>query len=263
MPRKTRILIVDDELPVCRSMAKALTAQGYEIDIAQSGAEALEKDRDNRYDVIVSDLMMPGISGMDLLKAFKDDRPEVMVIMVTGYPSIKTAVQSIKLGAFDYLPKPFTADELRAMVSRALSRKRFHAEEIVGTASEYPDVPIPDGTYALPENSWVRQNEEGYVLIGIHPMLMRTLRMIKDIEFPEVGEMRYQGESCLRITDDENTIHRLWAPVTGRVIAVNTDVAEDYAGLLNDPFENAWVILVSPAHFEEDVKNLELLSIER
>jgi len=92
----------------------------YEVDMALSGEEALKKEDEKKYDVIVADLMMPGLSGIDLLKALKAKNSGARVIMITGYPTMKTTVQSMQIGAFDYLPKPFLPNELRSLVARAL-----------------------------------------------------------------------------------------------------------------------------------------------
>jgi len=113
---KFKILVVDDELPVCKSIASALTGDEYTVDTALSGEEALEFQEKKHYDAIIADLMMPGISGLELLKKVKMNRPDTLMIMITGYPSIRTAVEAIKLGAFDYLPKPFTPNDLRSIV---------------------------------------------------------------------------------------------------------------------------------------------------
>ena len=89
---KRRILVVDDEITVCKSIRQSILSDSYEVDMALSGEEALKKDEEKPYDLIITDLMMPGISGLDLLKLLKESRPAVNVIMVTGYPTIKTAV---------------------------------------------------------------------------------------------------------------------------------------------------------------------------
>lgn len=120
MPRSARILVVDDEVHVCNSIAKVLEISDYIVDTVLSGEEALKKQGANEYDVIITDLMMPGISGMELLKALKENNPEVHVIMITGYPSTKSTVAAIKSGATDYLPKPFTPEELRRAVAKIL-----------------------------------------------------------------------------------------------------------------------------------------------
>jgi len=121
-PAKRRILIVDDEMTVCRSIRKALLSDALEIDTAISGEEALQKEDEKEYDVIVVDLMMPGQSGLDLLKSLKAKNFSAQVIMITGYPTMKTTVQSMQMGAFDYLPKPFLPTELRSMVARAIEK---------------------------------------------------------------------------------------------------------------------------------------------
>ena len=124
METKGKILVVDDELPVCKSIARALESEDYQVDMVQSGEEALERQKENQYDVLLVDLMMPGMTGMEVLEAARARQPKLIVIMITGYPTMKTADQAVKLGAFDYLPKPFTPRELRALVSRGLSGRR-------------------------------------------------------------------------------------------------------------------------------------------
>lgn len=120
-PAKRKILIVDDEVTVCKSIQRALICDDYEIDMAVSGEEALRKEDEKKYEVIIADLMMPGLSGLDLLKSLKGKNAQAKVIMVTGYPTMKTTVQAMQIGAFDYLPKPFLPAELRVLVGRALA----------------------------------------------------------------------------------------------------------------------------------------------
>jgi len=117
---KKRILVVDDEINVCKSIRQALLNEAYEIDTSLSGEDALKKEDVKRYDVIVADLMMPGLSGLDLLQALKGKNSSAKVIMITGYPTLKNTVQSVQLGAFDFLPKPFLPSDLRNVVARAL-----------------------------------------------------------------------------------------------------------------------------------------------
>jgi DNA-binding NtrC family response regulator len=120
-PVKRRILVVDDEITVGKSISQALACDDYEIDTALSGAEALQKEGQRKYDVIIADLMMPGLSGLDLLTSLRRLGSAARVIVVTGYPTMKTTVQSMQSGAFEYLPKPFLPAELRSAVARALA----------------------------------------------------------------------------------------------------------------------------------------------
>jgi DNA-binding NtrC family response regulator len=124
---KHKILVVDDELTVCKSIRQALVQEAYEVDMARSGEEALRKEAEKHYDVLIVDLMMPGLSGMDLLKSLKAQDPNSKIIMVTGYPTMKNTVQAMQLGAFDFLPKPFLPSDLRGIVARALSGQKTPA----------------------------------------------------------------------------------------------------------------------------------------
>ena len=122
-----RLLIVDDEEIVVRSCLRILGG-AYQVDSASDGREALEKIAATSYDVVILDIMMPKMDGMEVLKRVKETHPDVDVIMITGLSEIETAVRSMKLGAFDYLPKPFDPDGLRLVVERALERRRLLQE---------------------------------------------------------------------------------------------------------------------------------------
>ena len=127
---KGRILVVDDEEIVIRSCLRVLDGKEYEVEAVQSGVEALKKIDDGRYDVIILDIMMPNVDGLEVLQRVKESHPDIEVVMVTGLSQIDTAVRSMKLGAFDYLSKPFDPDELRLTVERALERRRLLQENV-------------------------------------------------------------------------------------------------------------------------------------
>jgi DNA-binding NtrC family response regulator len=118
---KHRILVVDDELTVCKSIRQVLVGGDCEVDMAQSGEEALRMEADRPYDVMIVDLMMPGLSGIDLLRMLKAKNPKARIIMVTGYPTMRNTLQAMQLGAVDFLPKPFLPTTLRNLVAAALA----------------------------------------------------------------------------------------------------------------------------------------------
>jgi DNA-binding NtrC family response regulator len=120
-----RILVVDDEDIVLQSCRRALAGGERVVDTAASGAEALKRIEEGGYDVVLLDIMMPDIDGLQVLQRVKESHPDIEVIMVTGLSQINTAVRSMKLGAFDYLPKPFDPDELALVVDRAVERRRL------------------------------------------------------------------------------------------------------------------------------------------
>ena len=121
METRTRILVVDDEEKICRNVEKILSKENYEISYALSAKEALEKMAKESYELLISDIIMPGTNGLELLKLVKNQWPLTKVIMFTAYASTDTAVKAIRLGALDYIPKPFTPDELRLPVELALA----------------------------------------------------------------------------------------------------------------------------------------------
>src|SRR4030043_921354 len=125
-----RILVVDDEMIVCESCKRILEEEEYEVEVALSGKEAFEKMKENPFDIVITDLKMPGIDGMEVLKTFRKEYPDTIVIMITGFSTVETAVEAMKLGAFDSIPKPFTPDEDSIVVKKALETKSLLLENV-------------------------------------------------------------------------------------------------------------------------------------
>ena len=118
------VLVVDDEGAIRYSVSKTLQRIGYQVDEAASGEEALDMIARHEYEVILTDIRMPGLSGVDLLKRIKDISPDAIVILMTGYASLGTAVESLRLGAHDYLIKPSSSQDIRQSVARGVERAR-------------------------------------------------------------------------------------------------------------------------------------------
>ncbi len=119
---KALILVIDDEMIVHQSISRILEAEAYRVDGVLRVDEALERLKKTPYDLVLTDLMIPEKSGMEAVKAIARDYPDMGVVMFTGFPTVDSAVESMKLGSLDYLPKPFTPDELLAVVDRSLER---------------------------------------------------------------------------------------------------------------------------------------------
>ncbi|MFI5216932.1 MAG: sigma-54-dependent transcriptional regulator, partial [Candidatus Limnocylindria bacterium] len=126
---KARILIVEDERAIQLALSGLLRREGYEVEVASSGDEAIAKLSAAPCDLVLTDLALGrGASGMDVLKAARQLRPETVVVMITAHGSEKIAVEAMKNGAEDYVPKPFDNDEIRLVVQRALDRTRLQRE---------------------------------------------------------------------------------------------------------------------------------------
>ncbi|HKK00413.1 MAG TPA: response regulator [Desulfotignum sp.] len=127
-----KILLVDDEVPFVDTMIKRLTKRNMEVLPAYSGDEALKKLTDHkRVEVVILDVKMPGMDGIDTLKEIKKKFPLVEVIMLTGHATVESAIEGMKLGAFDYLMKPSDIDQLVEKVTEAAAKKRVHEEKII------------------------------------------------------------------------------------------------------------------------------------
>ncbi|OGQ82522.1 MAG: hypothetical protein A3G40_12645 [Deltaproteobacteria bacterium RIFCSPLOWO2_12_FULL_57_22] len=127
---KGKILVVDDEERICEAVEKALERIGYDVESSLDALVAWEKFQKSAFDMVICDIKMPGMDGMALLDRVKEHDATTLVIMITGYASIESAVESIKKGAQEYIPKPFTPDQIRFVVERAFERKRLADENI-------------------------------------------------------------------------------------------------------------------------------------
>jgi PAS domain S-box-containing protein len=128
LEKKTHILVVDDEMGIREGCKRILSEEGYIVDEADEGNVGFQKVTEGSYDLILVDLMMPGIGGLDLIQKVHDIEPEIIMIVITGFATIETAVEATKLGAYDYLPKPFTPEALIAIVKRGLEKRALRLE---------------------------------------------------------------------------------------------------------------------------------------
>jgi len=150
-----KILVVDDEENVCQSVKKILSRKGYEVSQALTVDDAMKLINDLSFDLVITDLMIPGTSGMELIQIIREKYPELDVIMITGYASIESAVKATKLGASAYLPKPFTPDELTKVTQRALSNRmiRVKAKPASKTQPEAQNIPDENIDVDMPFNA--------------------------------------------------------------------------------------------------------------
>jgi DNA-binding NtrC family response regulator len=172
----TRILIIDDEPLICRNSAVILSEIAKIIDVALNGQDAMKLIEKNPYHVVITDLKMSRMGGMEVLSRIKQSYPETLVIVITGYASVSSAVEVMKLGAYDYLPKPFTPDELRAVVSKALNDQKIKIQN----------------KELMNENS--RPAPPTHQLIGSSPQIKKVVSMIQKVAGTDATVLIY-GES--------------------------------------------------------------------
>ena len=125
---KATILVIDDEQEMCDLCYDVFTKEGYRAETAEDGDVGLRKVKKLKPDFVLVDLKLPGMSGTKVLKEIKDFDPSIVSVVITGYASIESAVEAVKLGAYDYLPKPFTLDQLLTVTKRGLERRQLILE---------------------------------------------------------------------------------------------------------------------------------------
>jgi DNA-binding NtrC family response regulator len=131
MYSQANILVIDDEETMRDSCQQALSRSGNRVEVAEEGVKGLEMLEKESFDLVILDLKMPGLSGMEVLKRIKEDEPEVVVVVITGYATVESAVEAMKAGAYDFIPKPFIPESLRMIVDRALEKRKLSLENIL------------------------------------------------------------------------------------------------------------------------------------
>ena len=125
------ILVMEDEETVARGLEMVLEEEGYDVDLAFTGAGALETFSNSDFDLVIADLRLPDSDGLEIIKIVKERRPETEIVVITGYSSVSSVVDAMKIGVADYLPKPFTESEIKVAIGNALNKERLTPQEKV------------------------------------------------------------------------------------------------------------------------------------
>src|SRR5215211_5934677 len=145
LPEKKQVLVVDDEPNLRKILAAQLSRDGYDVLVAEDGEQGLSLLRENHIDLVVTDLKMPKVDGMTLLREAVKENPDLPVVMITAHGTVDTAVEALKLGAFDYLTKPFDKDEVRQIVGKALKTRELAGEEPSAAGEQTAEVKEAEG----------------------------------------------------------------------------------------------------------------------
>lgn len=247
MTTPPRILVVDDEDVIVGAARRLLSADGFDVVAAadaEAGLEALAGGA-GAVDVALVDLQLPGLSGLDFVERAAAAHPGLAVIVMTGYASVDTAVASLRRGAFDFLPKPFTFDELRSPVRRAL---RYLAR---------PEAPAaPPGYARLGLHAWTCPEAGGTARLGLTDTFVATAGSVAHLALPEPNDLLWQGGPLARLTAADGLDHVARAPLGGRVVEVNDRLAADPGRVAADPYRAGWLARIRPADAPAELANL-------
>lgn len=247
------ILIVEDEPVVTRAARRILETLGLRCSAAKTVGEAKTKLDEHTYKIVVTDLKLPGVSGFDLLESAPQRSPAPLVIMITGYATIDNALESFRLGAFDFIPKPFDVPELLGVVQRAL---RYFDRGVAGVPAAAIGVDDREQRHFLGQHSWARLEPDGLATLGVATTFSGVVGDLSSIEFPVAGEGTVQGQCFCLLRSADQLVYRVWAPLSGRVIATNPDVVAETDLINRDPFQAGWLTRIIPADLGKELPNL-------
>lgn len=265
---RARILAVDDEPVVLDSFRKILVYANYEIETVETGPEAIGLIQKNDYDFVFTDLKMPDMDGLEVLKAVKHFRPDIDVIMITGYATIESAVEAMKHGGLDYVQKPFTEDELVEFVNKCLIRRQDRIEREkpptlrLVTPSEMETgernvYNVPAGVFISQGHTWVSIETNGLARVGIDDFINKIIGPIDGIEFPKIGQKVVSGSPLFSLVQEPNVLHVL-SPISGTVRKVNNDILERIELLRMKPYELGWICCIEPTDLSKDLRSLRI-----
>jgi two-component system, OmpR family, phosphate regulon sensor histidine kinase PhoR len=210
-PGRSKILVVDDEPRIRDACRMVLSEEGFEVALAADGQEGVQMIREEHFDVILVDLMMPVLSGFEVLSYVRDSHPDTVVIVITGYATLEHSINAMKRGAFDFIPKPFTPDQLRAVVAKAIRYNRA-LQDIADTNSRLKTMVnrLTDGVMASDRDKKVVLANPAFLhLIDYHgePVLGRV---VTDLDLGE--QLVAMIDQALVMPDD--TFTELTAEIT-------------------------------------------------
>lgn len=265
---KARILAVDDEPIILGSFRKILVLDGYSVDTVETGQEALGLIQTNQYDFVFTDLKMPDMDGVDVCKGVKHMRPDIDVIIITGYASVDTAVETMKYGAIDYVQKPFSEDDLLEFVKKAcikreerIKKKRKPQVKMAPLDNWEQQAEdgfvIRKGAFISKGHSWAAIEKEGTVTVGLDDFAFKVIGKINDISFPNSGIFVKQGHPLFTIKQKGRSIP-IHSPVSGNVTEINIKLSEQLDNLNKLTHDQKWICKIDAKNIHNEIKDLKI-----
>jgi CheY-like chemotaxis protein/glycine cleavage system H lipoate-binding protein len=255
------ILVIEDEPMVTQAVVMVCGDEGMTVTAVDSAAEALRYMQVSGFRLVLCDIMMQGMDGFQFLDELARNGIQTPVVMMTGYSTVENAVKSLAAGAVDYIPKPFTADELLTVIRRALRASALL--EAADSASLEREgsmhfVPCPDHYLRLGCVSWALMEDEGTARLGVSDLFLKAAEGIEALELAEPGEDLLQGIPCAVATSPDGSKHGIMCPMSGKVLEVNADAQANPSLVEKDPYFKGWLYRVLPSDPENNLQWLKL-----
>ncbi len=245
MEKKGKILVLDDDPVVTLSCKRILGAEGYNIITTDRGEDAIKKVSNEEFDLLISDIRLPDINGITVLKETKIIQPKLDVVIITGYPTLEDAKESVKLGAFEFIEKPFTPEFMMNVARKVFDnrgwilRKAFiddFRNDIVSLRdTENPVIFYKEGT-------WARPIKNGLWEIGCDIRYWLLSGQLMYIDLPDNLKMVAAGETFAKILSGGGQTEDLVSPMTGKVIELNHQANTAMSALIRDNLSEGWLL---------------------
>ncbi len=265
---KAKIICVDDEDVILDSFRKILVLDGYSIDTVSSGEEAINLIKSHHYDFCFTDLKMPEMDGVEVTKTVKHLRPDIDVIIITGFATVETAVECMKYGAMDYVQKPFTEDELLEFTKKSLIKRhdriqkqlkpRVHITHLTETEKlNIGEFAIPGGVFISEGHAWASVSQDGTVKVGIDDFAKKLIGQIDAIELPNLGMSVSKGQPLFSVRQGKKTI-TFNSPVSGLVAKINYELADNLIALNFSTYEKNWICSIDADKLDSELIQLKI-----
>jgi DNA-binding response OmpR family regulator len=246
-----RLLVVDDEEAICEGCRRIFTRQGFEVEKTSDAQLGLQMARENDFAAILLDIKMPNMTGIEFLEQLRDKRPNVPVILMTGYPSVPNAISAIRLGAAGYVTKPFTPEEISSAVHKHVGKGTTEPAQETASAND-TWTPCAEW-YLFLQDAWVQCGEDGTARAGVLTPRSQAAG-IQSVRLPKIGEVVYQGLPMAAIVNEDSTMRTVVAPLSGVIAAVNERLVKDPSALWDDPCGSGWIAAISPTRYGEETE---------
>lgn len=262
MKNDFNILVIDDEQVVIDSIIKIGDINSYKVDSALDANFALKKINDNNYSLIICDIMMPEMNGFQFITEMQNRNNRTPIVITTGYSTLENAVKSLKQGAIDYIPKPFTIDEMTSVMKRGLKYSKL-ISEIEKNPNSVPFVPCPPKYFRLGYSCWINNDYDGSFLLGCTDIFIKTIENLQEIELMDIGESVNQASVVARFKSADDTMHQLYSALSGRIIDRNEKLIYNTSLIEKDPYFNGWLYRIVPNELDYEMKILTSCSSDR
>ncbi len=245
MEKKGKILILDDDPVVTLSCKRILGAEGYNITTVDKGDAALNKLAKEDFDLFISDVMLPDISGMEVLKEARIIKPKTDVVIITGYPKLEDAKEASRLGAQQYLEKPFTPDFMINVAKKVFDKRGWILRQTF--IDEFRDSVVPLREQENPiifykEGTWARPFKDGLWEMGCDLRYWLLSGALTYVDFIKGMDKVEAGKAFANIYTSTGTSIDLLSPMSGDLREINTKVNDVMAALLKDHMSEGWLL---------------------